>query len=68
MREFIANHPLTNDTILVRKGETGYYKFPCSKDAQDRLNAVNNNTDTDLEIAVQCSMFGWDIPKAQELS
>lgn len=61
MRVFIASHPLNGETIMIRQGESGYIPYPCSDDAQKQMNEAHGNSASDLEAAVTCSMFGWDI-------
>ena len=69
MRVFIALHPLEeNKMVMIRQGEKGYIPAPYSEEAQSKMNEAHGNSEADLEIAVSCSMFGWDIPKVQELS
>ena len=59
---------MTGETIMIRQGESGYIPAPYVGEAKDKMNAAHGNNERDLEIAVNCSMFGWDIPMAAELS
>ena len=68
MREFVCEHPETGEYILIRKGVQGYIPFPCTDRRAELVNKANGNNIDDLDIAVACSMFGWDIPAADELS
>ena len=73
-RQFYTRHPDTNKPIRVVQGESGYRPVTPVEGNNDieksllKLNAFFNNTSKDLEIAISCSMFGWDIPYANELS
>ena len=76
-RQFFTRHPETNKPIQISQGESGYRHVTPSDSlthkqdadtAMDMLNAFYNNTPRVLEIAVACSMFGWDIPLAGQLS
>ena len=73
-RQFFTRHPETNEPIQISQGESGYrdvtllaHKQNADK-AMDMLNAFYKNTPRDIEIALACSMFGWDIPLAGQLS
>tara|TARA_R100001163_G_scaffold60280_1_gene49461 strand:- start:137 stop:334 length:198 start_codon:yes stop_codon:yes gene_type:complete len=56
------------------QGESGYRPVTPVEGNNDidaslnKLNVFFGNTSNDLEIAIACSMFGWDIPAAAELS
>ena len=80
-RQFFTRHPETGEPILLIQGESGYYPISISgipaprcgenADADTKLAALNGlfkNTAEDLEIAIACSMFGWHIPLAENLS
>ena len=73
-RKFFTSEPVTKEPIYLVEGEIGHnpldliegiHNFDASLNA---LNAFFGNTPRDLEIALACSMFGWDIPFANELS
>lgn len=68
-RMFFTRHPETKDPIVIIKGRLGYGDLiGWSDDGIKAANAMNNNTPEDIEIALACSMFGWDVPKASDLS
>jgi len=75
-RLFFARHPETKEPISMREGEAGYSPVIVGGDnstaaTDEKLAATNalfNNTEKDIEIALACSMFGWDIPMASDLS
>ena len=80
-RRFYMREPVTKEPIYLVEGELGYRPVPtiwpnvnsrnCLCDIDTKLNTLNafyNNTPKDLTIALSCSMFGWDIPFANELS
>ena len=82
-RLFFTRHPTTDDPISIKEGELGYYqifnngksvwncthRWCMSIDEQLAANnALFNNTEKDIEIAIACSMFGWDIPMASDFS
>lgn len=66
-REFIAVHPTNGKFVLIRKGEKGYIEYPCTQTRADQVNDVNGNTSDDIDAAVTCSMFGWNLPIAKTL-
>jgi len=72
-RRFYMREPVTKEPIYLVEGELGYRPVKpvilCDIDTKlNTLNAFYNNTPKDLTIALSCSMFGWDIPFANELS
>jgi len=75
-RQFFTRHPETNQPISMIEGKLGYFPVTVGGDnrtaaTDEKLAATNalfNNTDKDIEIAIGCSMFGWDIPMADDLS
>ena len=73
-RQFYTRHPDTNEPIRLVQGQSGYEPVTPVEGNNDieksllSLNAFFDNTSKDLEIALACSMFGWDIPFANELS
>lgn len=73
-RQFFGRDPVTNKPVAVIQGKLGFYPLPGigAPEAVDaRLadaNAIFGNTPRDFEIAVGCSMFGWDTPLAADLS
>ena len=73
-RKFYTRHPETNEPIQISEGELGYCPASPVEGNNDidtslsKLNAFFGNTSGDLEIAIACSMFGWDIPMASDLS
>ena len=75
-RLFFARHPTTKEPISMREGQSGYSPVVVGGDnstaaTDEKLAATNalfNNTDKDIEIAIACSMYGWDIPMADDLS
>jgi hypothetical protein len=68
-RPFFTRHPDTNQPILLIKGVLGFEILAGWDDGTIKAaNALNNNTPEDIKIALACSMFGWDIPKASDLS
>lgn len=75
-RQFYTRHPETNEPIALTQGESGYYPVVVGGDNREAAtdeklaatNAIFNNTAKDIEIALACSMFGWDIPIASDLS
>ena len=72
-RRFYMREIVTNEPIYLVEGEVGHRPVTpgilCDIDTKlSALNAFYNNTPKDLEIAIVCSMYGWDIPVANELS
>lgn len=75
-RKFFGRNPGSNEPIRVIQGEMGFYPLqfagddsPESVDEKlDRLNWIFGNTPEDVQIAIGCSMFGWDTPLAEDLS
>ena len=75
-RQFYTRHPETGAPIALTQGESGFYPVVIGGDNSPSItdeklaatNAIFNNTAKDIEIALACSMFGWDIPMAGELS
>ena len=73
-RKFFTREPVTKDPIYLVEGEIGHHPLGLIEgihnfDANlDYLNDYFGNTANDLEIAMTCSMFGWDISAADELS
>ncbi len=70
-RQFYTRHPDTNEPIQISQNESGYrIVTPVAHNqdtdtAIDMLNAFYNNTPRDIEIALACSMFGWNTPIAK---
>ena len=69
-RQFYARHPETNKPISMIEGELGYVVLPNIQPDKtiETGNALYGNTIEDVQIAIGCSMFGWDIPMADKLS
>ena len=69
-RQFYTRHPETNKPIAIEYDIEGYTQmpYPLDDDTIASLNGLAGNTDADVEIALTCSMFGWDIPMAGDLS
>lgn len=68
MREFVAKHPTTDQFILIIKGREGFHKYPCTPERADLINDLNGNSESDLQVAITGSMFGWDTPAARALA
>ena len=68
MREFVTKHPTNGKMILIITGKVGYMLYPCTAVRKDLINEANGNNETDLDDALTCSMFGWDLPAAKRLS
>ncbi len=68
MRQFFTVHPDSGKGIKIVQGQSGYHEFDIAPKTRDSLNAAACNNERDLEIAIACSMFGWSIPMASELS
>jgi hypothetical protein len=69
-RQFYTRHPETSAPIYIVYDVEGYVPMPCPMDDDTiaSLNDLAGNTDADVEIALACSMFGWHIPMAEDLS
>ena len=75
-RRFFLRRPMTGEPICIIQGESGFYpatiggdNSPEATDAKlAAANAIFNNTEADIEAALTCSMFGWDIPAANNIS
>ena len=75
-RQFFVRDPVTNKPVAVIQGKLGFYPVPiCGDDSPEAVdarlagaNAIFENTPKDVQIAVGCSMFGWDTPLAADLS
>ena len=57
------------NAIAIIEGEQGYNKVShvshvTPAQVVQRMNEFNHNSAEDVEVAVTCSMFGWDIPAA----
>ncbi len=58
-----AFHPTTGATIMVRRGEKGFY--PVATDTRPEiLNKVRGVTPQQAAAMLAGSMFGWDVPLA----
>mgnify|MGYP003114476965 len=70
IRQFYTRHPGTRKPISIAYDIEGYSSIPYSMDDDTiaSLNGLAGNTDADVKIALACSMLGWDIPMAGELS
>jgi hypothetical protein len=51
----------TGETIIIKRGESGYYKSTRQFDA-DTLNSELGITKAQKEAMMAGSLFGWDIP------
>lgn len=61
-----AKLPTTGETVLICRGETGYFPQDShikSRDA-DELNEILGVTKAQAEAMFKGSMFGWDVPAA----
>ena len=75
-RKFYTEDPDTGEPIALVQGEIGYSPITLDPDyspqtIKEKLlesNKVYGNTERDVEIAFECSMFGWDIPVAKNLT
>tara|TARA_R110002074_G_scaffold379433_3_gene557682 strand:+ start:369 stop:782 length:414 start_codon:yes stop_codon:yes gene_type:complete len=75
-RKFYTEDFYTGKPIVLVQGEIGYspitldpdYSSQTIKDKLLKSNKVYGNTERDVEIALQCSMFGWDILAAKNLT
>lgn len=72
-RRFYMREIVTNEPIYLVEGEVGHRPVTVEGNndidaSLSKYNAFYNNTPKDLEIAIVCSMYGWDIPVANELS
>jgi hypothetical protein len=53
----------TGETILIKRGEQGYYPQDSLKNADvNELNETLGVTKAQAEAMYHASMFGWDIP------
>ena len=58
-----AVNTITGETILIKRGESGYYPQDSLKDRDcDELNETFGVTKAQAEAMYHASMFGWDIP------
>lgn len=58
-----AEHPATGETIVVKRGKSGYY--PANRPGRpDELNARLGVTPAQAEAMLTGSIFGWDVPGA----
>ena len=75
-RTFYTEAPSTGEPIALVQDERGYFPITLDPDyssqtIKDKLlksNKVYGNTERDVAIALECSMFGWDIPLAKNLT
>lgn len=65
----------TNELIILKKGESGYYRSECDSRDRDLTRALADEYNEKLgvtkaqESAMKCgSMFGWDVPGADPKS
>ena len=65
----------TNELIILKKGESGYYRSECDSRDRDLTRALADEYNAKLgvtkaqESAMKCgSMFGWDVPGADPKS
>lgn len=56
---------LTHEVIAIVFGERGYYPIE-TKVTAERLNELSGISPRVAESAVSGSMFGWDVPAAEE--
>ena len=69
MRKYYGKHPETDNPIVITHGESGYQPIAADDAFIQHMNEiVNHNTPKDFQIAVGCSMYGWDTPLAESLS
>lgn len=54
-----AAHPTTGATVMIRRGERGYYVL-ATRLAADELNQVFGVTASQAMAMLAGSMFGWD--------
>lgn len=63
-----ALHDITNEVILVKRYETGYYRFYDGiYKGQEKVDSLNTDLRVTLEQAEAMkvgSMFGWHVPGA----
>lgn len=59
-----ATHNVTGETILIKRGENGYYQTADQRPADD-LNAKIGVTKNEAEAMFVGSMFGWNVPGAR---
>jgi hypothetical protein len=53
----------TGETILIKRGENGYYPQDSLKNGDvDELNETLGVTKAQAEAMYHASLFGWDIP------
>lgn len=53
----------TGETILIKRGESGYYPQDSLKNGNvDELNETLEVSKAQAEAMFHASMFGWDIP------
>lgn len=57
-----AKHPVTGETILIKRGENGYH--PMSGTDGEGFNKLNGITSSQVEAMLVGSMWGWDVPGA----
>ena len=59
--QFIVKNKVTNEFVLVKRGEKGYYGVSIHTQAYaDEFNKVAGHTAAEVDAAEASSMFGWD--------
>jgi hypothetical protein len=57
-----ATTNLDGEQIIIKNGETGYYKVPAGLVDSDTYNEKHGATEEAIRVMFSASMFGWDIP------
>lgn len=61
-----AYHPSTNEPVLLKRGEMGYWRLEgCSV---EQFNEKRGITPEQREAMLTGSAFGWDVPGANPLA
>lgn len=68
LREFFVTHPVDGNIVKVVQGITGFFDTVQDPAVAAAGNEENGNTERDLELAIGASMFGWQTPRALEIS
>lgn len=75
-RNFFSRHVTTNEPIKMIQGKEGYFKLEMlpniseeeiNKEIAD-LNTMYGNTESDVDMATICSMYGWTAERVSKIS